>query len=459
MPPTVAEQRHEAAAQPAGDELRHQRSRRHPPPVGPGDGVNVAHPPHKPGGWIEIATETLLQNLGHARSRPGIAVLPFDNISGDPEQEYFADGLAEDLITELARTGALFVIARNTAFAYKKQAVEVPKLARELGVRFVLEGSVRRAGERVRITAQLIDGDTGGHIWAERFDRDVTDIFSVQDEITRKIVHALALSLEPGRANLLVRKSTRSVEAYDLFLRAREASFQTSRAGNVEAEALARKAIAIDPSFASPHAVLANVHMLNWLKHFSDDREGEKRRAEEAAETAISMNPDDPYGHWMASTLAVWMRAYHRAFALALKVLELDPTFVPAYTTIGNALIGLGRVSDALRVFDATLATGPMPPIVLHFRARALFLLGLYEEAAAVLRDRIERSPDNDISRVLLAAVCGHLGNIDEARSIWKELEKVSPSYSLAARREILPAAEFDLMVEGLAKAKLEPKF
>ncbi len=230
-------------------------------------------------------TAAVVKAAEAASQRPGIAVLPFTNMSGDVEQEYFADGLVEDLITELARTGALHVIARNSTFVFKGRPVAIADVARELRVRYVLEGSVRKAGQRIRVTAQLIDAAGGGHLWAERFDRALDDIFAVQDEITRSIIGALALSLAPESVHSIDR-GTRSIEAYDLFLKGREFAWLMTRAANTQAKPLLEKAIAADPGFARAHAILGHVYLASWLNHWSDDPAADERRGFEFAQKA-----------------------------------------------------------------------------------------------------------------------------------------------------------------------------
>jgi TolB-like protein/class 3 adenylate cyclase/tetratricopeptide (TPR) repeat protein len=401
-------------------------------------------------------TPVLVENLKAAFKRPAIAVLPFDNLSGDAEQEYFADGLAEDLITELSRTGTLFVTARNSTFVYKKQAVDVPKVARDLGVNFVLEGSVRRAGQRVRVNAQLIDGKSGGHVWAERFDRDLTDIFAVQDEITRNIVAALSLSLSPTADRHLGRKSTRNIEAYDLFLRGRELLIKTERDTAQQAKLLFEEAIALDPGFASAHAGLGQIYTINFLNGWGDDPKGAEQRAVDESSLAVRLNPLDPYAHWSMSSILIWQRDYEGALAAAYRSIEIDPSFLVAYSNVGGAMIGLRRYDEAVAIFDTILLGGSAAPsLMLHFRARALFMQKRFEECVATLRNRILRSPDTDVSRALLASVYGHMGKKAEAKAIWEELWKVNPAYSLEARRAVLPPEEFALLTEGIEKAGL----
>src|ERR1700736_895356 len=229
--------------------------------------------------------------------KPSIAVLPFLNMSGDPEQEYFADGMTEDLITDLSKASGLFVIARNSSFAYKGRSVKVQEIGRDLGVRFVLEGGVRKAGNRVRITAQLIDADRGGHLWAERFDRDLTDIFSTQDEVVEKIVRALAVTLTQGEERRLRRRGTGNVEAYELWLRARELLGGGTRESVAQARAMYRRAIEIDPNFANPHAGLALAEIMDYINDWAADPAAALGEAERCARRALELSPQEPVTH------------------------------------------------------------------------------------------------------------------------------------------------------------------
>src|SRR5499433_622484 len=203
--------------------------------------------------------------------KPSIAVLPFTNMSGDAEQEYFSDGMTEDLITDLSKVSALFVIARNSSFAYKGRAIKVQEIGRDLGVRFVLEGSIRKSGNRVRIAAQLIDAESGGHLWAGRFDRDLTDIFATQDEVVEKIVGALAVTLTQGEERRLRRRGTASVEAYETWLRARESLSRSTREGVAQARAIHLRAIELDPNFAAPHAGLSLAAISDYVSDWAPD--------------------------------------------------------------------------------------------------------------------------------------------------------------------------------------------
>jgi adenylate cyclase len=259
--------------------------------------------------------------------KPSIAVLAFQNMSGDPEQEYFADGITEDVITDLSKVGGLIVIARNSSFAYKGKAVDIRVIARELGVRSVLEGSIRRAGNRVRITAQLIDAETGGHLWADRFDRELSDIFAVQDEVTRKIVDALKIKLTPGEAARLDAIETTDSKAHDLFLAGREALWGTIRNRETfeRSTDLFEKAIGEDPSYGEPYAGLAFAQILNWQFHWTDDWSQSLEKAERDLDLALQKSPRVAFVHYIASVFYLWKKDLDRSAAEADVALNLNP--------------------------------------------------------------------------------------------------------------------------------------
>jgi adenylate cyclase len=392
-------------------------------------------------------------------ARPSIAVLPFLNMSGDPEQEFFADGITEDLITDLSKASGLFVIARNSSFAYKGRSVKVQEIGRDLGVRFVLEGSVRKAGNRLRITAQLIDAGNGGHLWAERFDRDLVDIFSTQDEVVEKIVAALAVTLTRGEQQRLYRRGTASVEAYETWLRARALLSRGARESVVQARTLYRRAIEIDGNFPAPHAGLALAGISDYSSGWVADPAQALDEAETWARRALELNDQDPVSHMALGNVLLWRRSHEGALAEFHRMIELDPNFAQGYTATGMALMYAGRPAEALEPIATAMRFDPhYPPIVLHFLAQANFSLGQYEVAAQLLRDRIARNPYTDSSRMLLAACYGYLGRLDDARATWAELLEVNPDFSLVQRERVMPyknAGDFQRIVEGLTKASL----
>jgi adenylate cyclase len=390
--------------------------------------------------------------------KPSIAVLPFANMSGDPEQEYFSDGISEDLITDLSKVSALFVIARNSSFTYKGKTAKVQEIGRELGVRFVLEGSIRKAGSRVRITAQLVDAESGGHLWADRFDRELTDIFATQDEVVQKIVGTLAVKLTQREVKLL-RRGTRNIDAYESWLRARDQLGRGTREGAAQARLLHRRALELDPHFASPNAGLTFVTLGEYVNAWRDDAEAALDEAERWARRAIELDDAEPAGHVALGNVLVWRRRHDEALAPLARSIELDANYAQGHALIGMALMYAGRAGEALEPFAATMRLDPhYPNVVLHLVAQTYFSLGQYDDTVRYALDRINRNPNTDASRMLLAAAHGHLGRVEDARAAWAALLQVNPSFSLAQRARVLPykdPADFQRIVDGLAKAGL----
>jgi TolB-like protein/class 3 adenylate cyclase/cytochrome c-type biogenesis protein CcmH/NrfG len=391
--------------------------------------------------------------------KPSIAVLPFANISGDAEQEYFADGLSEDIITALSKLSQLFVIARNSSFTFKGKNVNISEIGKSLGVSYVLEGSVRKSGGRVRITSQLIDATTGGHLWAERFDRDLTDIFAVQDDVTTHIVSALALNLNAGDRQRIAAEQTDNQEAYDSFLRGRELWFRTSKDANAEAQNLLRRAIELDPNFAPAYAFLGATHVIDYANGWSALPAQSLEEAEKAARHAVHLDEHQPYALWALGMASLWARRYEEAIRAAERLVAFNPNFAEGHTALGFILHHVGRSEEALKCHERAAALNPISPAIwLHFRAQALYQLARYPEAVGFLKQRIARNPETDASRVLLAACYGQMGMIEDAREAWREALRINPNYSLEHRRKVLPYKnpdDFERVVDGLRKAGL----
>lgn len=401
--------------------------------------------------------ETASRPATAAPPKLSIAVLPFANMSGDVEQDYFADGISEDIITALSKLSQLFVIARNSSFTFKGQNVHVQEVGTKLGVRHVLEGSVRKSGNRVRITAQLIDATSGGHLWAERFDRELTDIFAVQDDVTQQIVAALALNLTEGDRQRLAPEHPRHAEAYDCFLRGRELWHRLTKETNVAARDLLQRAIDLDPKFASAHAFLALTHGLDYLNRWSASPPESMAQAEEVATRAVTLDDSDPWAHWALAIAKLYTRRHDGAIGEAEHAIALNPNFAEGHVILGEALYYSGRPEEALESFARGKILNPyFPDVLLHFQALAAFQLGRYDEAVGLLMQRLARNAVTDVSRALLAACYGQLGRFAEARAAWQEVLRVNPDYSLEYRRKVLPyknPADFELVVDGLRKA------
>ena len=391
--------------------------------------------------------------------RASIAVLPFTNMSGDAEQEYFADGISEDIITALSKLPQLFVIARNSSFTFKGKNVHIGEVGKSLGVRYVLEGSVRKSGRRVRVTAQLIDATTGGHLWAERFDRDLTDIFEVQDDVTTHIVSALALNLNASDRRSIAAEQTDNLEAYESFLRGRELWFQTTKDANREAGTLLRRAIELDPRFAPAYAFLGGSYVIDYANGWSASPAQALEEAEQAARHAVHLDEHQPYALWALALVCLWVHRYEEAIGAAEKVIAFNPNFAEGHTARGFILHHVGRSEEALKCHERAAALNPICPAAwLHFRAQALYQLGRYPEAVGLLKRRIVRDHETDASRVLLTACYGQMSMIEEAREAWREALRLNPTYSLEQRRKVLPYKnpdDFERVVEGLRKAGL----
>jgi adenylate cyclase len=392
---------------------------------------------------------------------PSIAVLPFTNMSGDPEQEYFSDGISEDVITDLSKIAGLMVISRNSSFTYKGRSVDIRAVGRELGVRSVLEGSIRRAGNRVRIVAQLIDATNGAHLWADRYDRDLTDIFAVQDDVTRQIVDALRVTLSPAEKARLTDSGTPNIDAYDCYLRGRElmAVNPKNRERFERSTKFFMRALELDPSYSQAYAGLSMAYNLDYQNRWSDNPDISLRLAKRNAEQAIEKNPNEPFARLVASWAAIFEKDIDRAKSEADIALSLNPNYSGANVILGHIQTLSGRPLEAIPALERATRLDPaFRPQHLHFLGMAYLLAGKYETAAALLRERILLMPGTDFSRVLLASALGHLGDGDEARRIWKELKEINPKYSFSehfGRQPFQRQEDVQRIVDGLAKAGL----
>ncbi|RAZ88571.1 adenylate/guanylate cyclase domain-containing protein [Mesorhizobium hawassense] len=392
--------------------------------------------------------------------KPSIAVLAFQNMSGDPDQEYFADGITEDVITDLSKVSGLLVIARNSSFAYKGKAVDVRQVARELGVRSVLEGSIRRAGNRVRITAQLIDAETGGHLWADRFDRELSDVFAVQDEVTRRIVDALMIELSPSEAAMLGAVKTTS-KAHDFFLLGREALWGTIRNRGVfeRSTDLFAQAIAQDSNYGEPYAGLAMAEVLNWQFHWTDGWSESLEKAERHVDLALQKSPQVAFVHYVASVFYLWNKDLDRSAAEADAALNLNPNYAQAHNSRGIVNIYGGQPLAAIPHIEQAIRLDPaLRQLYIHFLGSAYLVAGKFEAASALFRERIRLAPNTDLSRAFLAVALGHLGEAEEAGRVWRELMEINPKYSFAEHVGRLPfrdQADVDHLSEGLSKVGL----
>lgn len=365
--------------------------------------------------------------------RPAIAVLPFVNMSGDPEQEYFSDGISEDIITALSKLRWFFVIARNSSFTYKGKAVHMKQIAEELGVGYVVEGSVRKGGEYVRITAQLNDVATGSHIWAERYDRAIADVFAVQDEITEAIVAAIEPQLYAAENFRAQRKPPDSMDAWDLVMRALSHYWRVTRQDNVVAQALLEKATAIDPNYGQALGVLAasqtfSAHM-GWA-----DMAAVVPIAERAALAAIRADSEDPWAHYALGNVCLFTRRFDDSLAEFELALQLNPNFSLAQGYYGLALSYCGRCEEADLAARRALRLSPRDPfsaIYCGIAAYSQFVGHHYDEAMRLAREAIRQRVDFVGGHRVLAAAAGMAGQEDAAKAALLELRRAQPNISL----------------------------
>jgi len=335
--------------------------------------------------------------------KPSIAVLPFVNMSNDPEQEYFSDGLTEDLITELAKLSGLFVIARNSVFTYKGKPVKVQDVGGELGVQYVLEGSVRKAGNKVLINAQLIDAPTGHHIWSERYDRELKDIFATQEEIRRKIVAYLALRLTEGEQERAWRQYTSSPEAYDHVLRGWEYFNRSMKETNAQARQMFEKAIELDPRYAEPYTWLGWIYWVEWVQRWSVDPQT-LERALALEQQALALDDSLPRAHSFLSFVYTQKQQYDQALAEGERAIALDPNDADNYASQAETLNLAGKPEDALRMVEQALRLNPRhSPVYLFQLGWAYSGTGRYAEAVATLQKSISRSPSDLVVHLVLA--------------------------------------------------------
>lgn len=366
--------------------------------------------------------------------RPSIAILPFTNLSADEEQEYFADGLTDDLITDLSRISGLFVIARNTMFTYKDQPVGRRDIARELGVRYVLEGSVRRVGDTVRINAQLIDGSTGSQLWAERFDRPFTDIFAIQDQVIARIVDALSIQLSETERSGMAQLPTANLEAYDYYLRGERLAYRADSTSVRDALDFYQRAVALDPRFAEAYAGYARVAVDVLSYDYSDSLPSAvaRKRAYEAASRAATLDPTLARSYSVLALLQMLDGQYEAALGAAHKAVSLNPNGAESHLNLAVVLVYAGRHEEALRAMDSVLRLNPKPPSYVHdYHGLALFMAGRHGETVTVL-EQDEGGTPSDLRLELLAAANARLGRMKAARAAVDQLLEKAPDVSLA---------------------------
>ncbi len=392
-------------------------------------------------------------------ARPALAVLPLTNLSGDPDQDYFADGLTEDIITALSYWRYFPVIARNSSFAFKDETSDVRTVAAKLGARYVLEGSVRKAGDRVRISAKLIDATTEHHVWAERFDRAYGDIFELQDEITKKIAAAVAPELERAERSRLYTQ-TSIVSAWDLHQRGMSLFYKTNRQANETAREFFRDAIDVDPNFGTAYASLAFSYHAEVAIWQAKNREEVLAKAIAAARKATELDRSDSYAHTVLGTVYLRMGEHEQGLACCRRAISLNPSNALAHAILGNALSFAGHPMEGISSVKRALLLNPHDPnahFYINMIARSYLTAKDYDQAVDYARESIRRHSDHAFAFIVLASALGHLGKQDDAQAAIDECERIDPG-RIGMEFKVLPTvflelSDANIVIDGLRKA------
>ena len=391
--------------------------------------------------------------------KPSIAVLPFENMSCDPEQEYFADGIVEEITTALSRFKWLFVIARNSSFTFKGRAVDIKEVGRRLGVRYVLEGSVRKASGKVRIAGQLIDAVTGAHIWADRFERDLTDVFALQDEVTVAVVSAIEPRLLQTEIALASRRRPDNLTAYDFFLRAMQQYYLTTREGLAEATRLTHRALDLDPRFGFVAALASSCHSLNVTLGYSIDPQFDRKEAVRLLRLALSIDDSDPETLALAAVVSAFMVGdCESEIEMADRAVALNPNSFDAWHGRGWVYKLAGLPEEAIRSFERAIRMSPVDP-QLHRSfvgmAMAFIELRRFDEAIVAGKKALRQYPSYSAAYRCLASAFAHLGRDAEAREAAARVFDHDPAFTISAYIARGGQSNTKLLIEGLRKAGL----
>ncbi len=389
--------------------------------------------------------------------KPSIAVLPFVNVSDDPKQEYFCDGLTEEIITALSKVPKLFVIARNSVFTYKGKPVKVNQVAEELGVRYVLEGSIRKAGDEMRITAQLIDALSGHHLWAERYDRNLKEIFAVQDELTKNIITALQVKLTEGEQVRTAAKGTNNLEAYLKYLQSMALMRQFNIESNALAKQLAQEAIALDPEYAMPYLVLSSTHQMDvWLGTSKSPKES-VAKSMELIQKAIDLDPTyaEAYGH-LGFTYTM-IGEHDKAVANAERAAALNPNSAYAHMRMGHTLRFAGRYEEAIPEYKKAIRLNPIPPTNYLFGLGSAYCwTGQYEEAIKWCEKAVRQDPDSFLTRLIMTQVYSESGRLEDARAEAEEVLRINPKFSVDRWEKAVTGSNKEQSIAALRRAGLK---
>ncbi len=416
------------------------------------------------GGLADKSTEPAVATAPPLPDRPSIAVLAFTNLSGDPQQEYFSDGITEDIITELSRSSELFVVARNSAFQYKGRSVDLRQVGEQLGVRYILEGSIQRAGDRVRVTAQLVDSATGRHRWAERYDRKIEDVFAVQDEVARTIVAILTAYVSKAEIERTLTKPPTTWQAYDYHMRATEAlvsfwpSFDVERL--YETRRLLERSLTLDANYARAYGTLSHTYAVAWTNPVDDDflNPAALDRAYTLALKGVQLDPNLPLAHAHLGSVLTWKRQLDAALAEFEKAMALNPNFTD--WRLAGALIFAGEPEKAIDVVRALMRLDPFShPLASGWLGLAYYQTKRYSQALAPLRECLSRMPNYRSARAWLAATYAQLGLQEEAQREVAEIIRIDPKHTIGGYYRRVPpyklASDAEHLFAGLRKAGL----
>ena len=404
-------------------------------------------------------SQPLVEEKLELPDKPSIAVLPFVNMSGDPGQEYFSDGLTEQIINGLCKVSNLFVIARNSSFVYKGKPVNAQQVAKELGVRYILEGSVQKAADRVRITAQLIDATTGYHLWSENYDRDLSDIFALQDEITLKIINALEIKLTWGEQARLWEGGTTSIQAFDKYMRAMDCFFRTNEKDNKQTRQFLKEAINIDKGFTLLYTMLGFTHIVDLSFGWSKSPIESFEHAEKNVEKALALNDSIDLTHSLLGWIYLFKRQHEEAIKAGERAIELNPNGAEAHALLAFILIFSDKIELAIKLLERAFRLNPIPRSNYYdFLAWAYFNIGQYEKAIEVCEKAISGNPDYMPVYLQLAASYSSLYRPEEARKAIEEVLRINPGFSLEYYANTLPfknQEKLDRYINALRKAGL----
>jgi len=389
-------------------------------------------------------------------NKPSIAVLPFQNMSGDPEQEYFADGMSDDIITALSRVPDLVVIARNSTFVYKGRAVDIRQIGRELAVSHILEGSIRKVGDRIRITAQLVDTHSRDHVWAERFDRKLDDIFAVQDEITHNIVVELQVQLVTGESSRRSATGTKSIEAWELVTRASSLIASHVRDNAIAAKQLLEQALELDENYPDAWIEMGWIFWEESVWKWSSEPEKSMQMSFDAAQKALSLDEFSPHTYGLLGHIYLVRGDSRQAIEMSEKAVELAPSDSILLALLANVLIDSGQLKEGIQKVQRAIRLSPFPrPWFLSLLGTGFHLLGQNDTAISALEQAVERAPDSHLARVWLASTLAEMGRLDEVREVSNSILSIDPAFSVLSWAESYRSKSHERIKENLLAAGL----